>query len=193
MMMRPPMMWGGWMMWSAHPFFWFAFRPMVWGPWWHPWGYPVAVLPPTAQVVNVTNVTNVTNETNITNVTNVTNVVNEFFYDNGVFYQKDDEGFVVVPGPVGVEVSSIPDNYERVTLDDGTVNYFWGGTFYEKSGDGYIVVPPTAGALVTNLPDGGEEVKMGDVILLAYGETHYMPVQVNGRNMYEVVYIEAEE
>lgn len=189
-MMRPPVIWGGFMVWSANPFFWFAFRPFYWGPMWYPWGYPMATIPPAAQVVNVTNVTN---EKNITNVTNVTNVVNEFFYDDGVFYEKDDSGFVVVPGPVGAEVSAIPDNYEKVTLDDGTINYFWGGTYYEKSAKGYTVVPPTAGALVANLPDGGEEVKMGDVILLRYGDTYYQPVQVNGQNRYEVVFIEEEE
>jgi hypothetical protein len=154
---------------------------------WYPWGYTVPMPPPQAQVVNVTNVINETN------VTNVTNVVNEFQYADGVFYQKDDEGWVVVPAPIGVEVSSIPDNYEIVDVGENQVHYYWGGAFFEKTGKGYVVVPPTAGAVVQNLSEGGEEVKIGERTLVRYGETYYQPVQVNGKNMYEIVVIEYEE
>jgi hypothetical protein len=190
MMMRPPFMWGGMRVFAFHPFFFFAFRPFFWGPMWHPWGFWMPMPPPQAQVVNVTNVTN---ETNITNVTNVTNVVNEFQYADGVFYQKDDDGWVVVPAPIGAEVSSIPDNYEIVKLEDNEINYYWGGAFYEKTANGYVVVPPTAGALVENLSEGGEEVKVGERTLVRYGETYYQPVQVNGKNMYEIVVLEYED
>lgn len=46
---------------------------------------------------------------------------------DGVFYQKDDDGWVVVPAPIGAEVSSIPDNFEIVKLEGKEVNYYGGG------------------------------------------------------------------
>jgi hypothetical protein len=177
------MMWGGVAIWSHNPFFFHPFHPFMWGPMWHPWGFMVPMPPPQAQVVNVTNITNETN------VTNVTNVITEFQYAEGVFYQKDEEGWLVVPAPIGAEVKSIPDNYEKVILDNNEINYYWGGAFYEKTANGYVVVPPTAGALVQNLSEGGEEVKMGDITYVRLGSTYYQPVQVKGKNMYEVVTI----
>ena len=187
MMMRPPFMWGGMRVFAFHSFFWFPFSPFFWGPMWHPWGFQTPMLPPQSQVVNVVN------ETNITNVTNVTNVINEYHYFDGVFYQKDDEGYVVVPAPIGAEVSSIPDNFEKVQVDENEYNYYWGGAYFEETPNGFRVVPPAAGTLVENLSEGGEEVKIGERTLIRFGETYYQPVQVNGKNMYEVVYIEIDE
>ncbi|MGY6743095.1 MAG: DUF6515 family protein [Cecembia sp.] len=190
MMMRPPFMWGGMRVFAFHSFFWFPFRPFFWGPMWHPWGFHTPMLPPQAQVVNVVNETNITN---VTNVTNVTNIINEYHYVDGVFYQKDDEGYVVVPAPIGAEVSRIPENFERVEVGENEYNFYWGGAYFEETANGFRVVPPVAGTLVENLSEGGEEVKIGDRTLIRFGETYYQPVQVNGRNMYEVVYIELDD
>jgi hypothetical protein len=188
MMMRPPFMWGGMGVFAFHPFVFFPLRPMFWGPMWHPWGFHQPMPPPQSQVV-----TTVMNETNITNVTNVTNVVNEYHYAAGVFWQKDDDGYVVVPAPISAKVKTIPDNYEKVKVGDNEYHYYWGGAFFEKKGDVYEVVPPTAGALVENLSEGGEEVKIGDRVLYRFGETYFQPVQVDGKNMYEIVFIEYDE
>jgi hypothetical protein len=43
------------------------------------------------------------------------------------------------------------------------------------------------------LPEGGEEVKLGDVTYVKVGETYYQPIQKNGKNMYEVVDVEADK
>lgn len=51
---------------------------------------------------------------------------------DGVFYQKDDDGWVVVPAPIGAEVSSIPDNFEIVKLEGKEVNYYGGGAHSMK-------------------------------------------------------------
>jgi hypothetical protein len=193
MMMRPPFMWGGMSVFMFRPFFFFPFAPMFWGPMWHPWGFHAPMPPPQSQVVNVRNETNVFNETNVTNITNVTNVVNEFQYFEGVFYQKDDEGYVVVPAPLGASVKSIPDNYEKVEVGENEFHYYWGGAFYEKKGNEFIVVAPTAGALVSNISEGGEEVKLGEKVMYRFGETYYMPVQVDGKNMYEIVFLEYDD
>ena len=183
-------MWGGMRVFAFHSFFWFPFRPFFWGPMWYPWGFYTPMLPPQTQVVNVVNETNITN---VTNVTNVNNIINEYHYVDGVFYQKDDEGYVVVPAPIGAEVSRIPDNFERVEVSENEYNFYWGGAYFEETANGFRVVPPVAGTLVENLSEGGEEVKIGDRTLIRFGETYYQPVQVNGKNMYEVVYIEIEE
>lgn len=190
MMMRPPFMWGGMRVFAFHSFFWFPFRPMFWGPMWHPWGFYTPMLPPQAQVVNVVNETNITN---VTNVTNVTNIIHEYHYVDGIFYLKDAEGYVVVPAPIGAEVSRIPDNFEKVEVGENEYNFYWGGAYFEETATGFKVVAPVAGTLVENLSEGGEEVKIGDRTFIRFGETYYQPVQVNGKNMYEVVYIEIEE
>ena len=80
-----------------------------------------------------------------------------------------------------------------MVVNETTNNYYYGGTYYEKSKDGYTVVPPTAGTIVDNLPEGGEEVKIGDVTYVKYGETYYQPVQVDGKNKYEVVDVEKDK
>jgi hypothetical protein len=51
-------------------------------------------------------------------------------------------------------------------------------------------VAPPAGAVVDNLPEGGEEVKIGEQTYVKYGETYYAPVQVDGKDKYEVVQVE---
>ncbi|WP_211345593.1 DUF6515 family protein [Paraflavitalea soli] len=69
-------------------------------------------------------------------------------------------------------------------------SYYYGGAYYEKSGSGYKAVAPPAGAVVDNLPAGGEEVKIGDQTYVKVGETYYQPVQVDGKNKYEVSQVE---
>lgn len=114
----------------------------------------------------------------------------EYWYDEGVFYLKADGGYTVVSAPLGAKIKTLPKGYETVTLDDNTKNYYYGGTFYEKTSAGYTVVAPIAGSVVSNVSEGGEEVKMGDVTYVKLGETYYQPIQMNGKNMYEVVDVE---
>jgi hypothetical protein len=117
----------------------------------------------------------------------------EYWYDEGVFYLKSEEGYTAVAGPIGAVVSKIPSGFETVKLDEGTVNYYYGGTFYKKDPKGYKVVAPTAGAVVENLPDGGEEVEMGDVKFVKLGEIYFQPIQQNGKNAYEIVSVEDDK
>ncbi|WP_373523087.1 DUF6515 family protein [Aquiflexum sp.] len=85
------------------------------------------------------------------------------------------------------------DFYPNLIITRSKIEFYRGGVFFEKTANGFVVVPPTADTLVENLSDGGEEIKIGDRTLIRFGETYYQPVQVNGRNMYGVVYIEEEE
>jgi Family of unknown function (DUF6515) len=80
-----------------------------------------------------------------------------------------------------------------VVVNETTNNYYYGGTYYEKSEKGYTVVAPTAGTVVENLPEGGKEEKIGDITYVKVGETYYQPISKDGKDMYEVVLIEAEK
>jgi Family of unknown function (DUF6515) len=119
----------------------------------------------------------------------------EYYYDQGVFYLKEKGGYTVVAAPVGALIKTLPSGYETVVVDEtsGVKNYYWGGTFYEKVSNGYKVVPPTSGTIVEHISDGGEEVKLGDITYVKLGETYYQPVQLNGKNVYEVVDVEEDK
>jgi len=116
----------------------------------------------------------------------------EYHYDDGNYYIKTDKGYEVVQAPVGATVNNIPESAEQVQVGD-TYNYYYGGAYYDKSAEGYTVVPATAGTIVPALPDGGEEVKVGDRTYVKFGDTYYQPVQVDGKDMYEIVEVKEEE
>lgn len=164
---RPPYRYGGFSFYAYRPYYYHPYRPFYWGPVWHPWGFFVATLAATAIIISVEN--------------------QQYHYDQGVYYIESDGGYTVVQAPVGATIKVLPENSQTVVVNETTNNYYYGGTYYEKSSDGYTVVPPTSGTIVENLPEGGEEVKIGDVTYVQYGETYYQPVQVDGKDMYEVV------
>jgi len=169
---RPPYVWGGFRFYAYHPYYYHPYRPYYWGPVWHPWGFFIAALTATAIVITIEN--------------------QQYHYDQGVYYVESDGGYTVVQAPVGATIKVLPEGSETVVVNETTNNYYYGGTYYEKSDGGYTVVPPTSGTLVENLPEGGEEVKVGDVTYVKYGETYYQPVQVDGKDMYEVVDVQEE-
>jgi hypothetical protein len=111
----------------------------------------------------------------------------EYHYENGNYYMKTEDGFVAVQAPVGAQVPEIPKEAQKIEN-----NYYYGGAFYEQNSDGYIVVPATAGTIVPNLPEGGEETKIGDNTYVKFGETYYQPIQVDGKNMYEIVEVKED-
>lgn len=169
---RPPYRYGGYRYNCYHPYYPRPYTPYYWGPVWHPWGFFVATLAVTAIVVSVEN--------------------EKYHYDQGVWYAPSNGGYTAVPAPVGATINNIPSGAE--TVNTGTVNnYYYGGTYYQKDGSSYKVVPPTAGTVVDNLPEGGEEVTIGDVKYVKFGETYYQPVQVDGKNKYEVVLVEKDK
>ncbi|MCM5663724.1 DUF6515 family protein [Galbibacter mesophilus] len=174
---RPPYRYGGFGFYCYHPYYYHPFRPFYWGPIWHPWGFFVASLATTAIIVSIEN------------------DANEYYYDQGNYYNKVEDGYTVIQAPVGATIKVLPDGYEVVEQGGSgstTNNYYYGGAYYEKTGDGYTVVPPTAGTIVENLPEGAEEVRVGDQTYVKYGETYYQPVQVDGKNMYEVAEVKEE-
>lgn len=170
---RPPYYYGGYRYYSYHPYHYHPYRPYYWGPVWHPWGFFVATVAVTAIIVSVNN--------------------QPYYYDSGVYYVQSGNGYTVIQAPVGATITTLPPNSQTVIVNETTNNYYYGGTYYEKSDEGYTVVPPTAGTVVENLPEGGDEVKIGDVTYVKYGETYYQPIELDGKNMYEVVNVEEDK
>ena len=99
----------------------------------------------------------------------------------------------MVSAPVGGTITTLPPNAQTVVVNETVNNYYYGGDFYEKNEKGYSVVPATAGTIVPNLPEGGKEVKVGDQTYVQFGEIFYQPIQVEGKNMYEIVEVKKED
>jgi hypothetical protein len=219
---RPPYRYGGHVYFCYHPYYYHPYRPFVWGPMWHPWGFFVATLATTAIIVSIVDNDlpdypvainsnypgssselswiesfpsgpNVLISNNMEDAFKNVPLGQDYYYDEGIFYQKMDGGYTVVAGPVGATVPKLPNGYEMAKLDDGTTNYYYAGTFYEKTSKGYTVVSPTAGTVVEHLPDGGEEVKMGDITYVKLGEIYFQPIQQDGKNVYEIASVEEDK
>ena len=175
---RPPYVWGGFHFYCHSPYYWHPYRPYYWGPVWHPWGFFVATLATTAIIVSVTSDSG--NQ-------------EDYHYEEGNYYLRTEDGFEVVQAPVGATVGEIPETAQKVEVTENTYNYYYGGAYYEKNAEGYTVVPATAGTIVPHLPEGGEEVKVGDRTYVQFGETYYQPIQVDGKDMYEIVEVKPED
>ncbi|WP_439488227.1 DUF6515 family protein [Algoriphagus sp.] len=167
---RPPYVWGGYRFSCFRPYYYHPYTPFYWGPMWHPWGFFIATLATTAIIVSVEN--------------------QQYHYDQGVFYEESDGGYVVVEAPQGATVKVIPSDAQTVEVSPTVNNYYYGGTYYQMENGEYTVVPPPAGAIVDKLPEGAEEVKVGDQTYVKYGDTYYLPVQVDGENAYEIAQVE---
>lgn len=170
---RPPYHYGGFHFYAFRPYYYHPYTPFYWGPVWHPWGFFITTLAATAIIISVEN--------------------QHYHYDQGVYYQQTDGGYTVVQAPVGATVEELPNETQVVEVNETTNNYYYGGAFYEKSEEGYTVVPATAGTIVPALPEGGEEVRMGEQTFVKFGDTYYQPVQVDGKDMYEIVEVKEAE
>ena len=169
---RPPYFYGGFGFSCFRPYYYHPYMPFYWGPVWHPLGFFVATIATTAIIVSVES--------------------QQYHYDQGLFYVQDGDGYVVVEAPQGAVVTVIPSEAKEVEVSPAVINYYYGNTYYEKSDGGYTVVPPPAGAIVDVLPEGGEEVKVGEETYVKIGDTYYLPVQVDGKDMYEIAQVEPE-
>ena len=102
------------------------------------------------------------------------------------------EGYTVVPAPVNVVVVELPEGYELVPSDNITY-YSFGGAFSATTRDGYKVINAPDGAIITNIPEGAEEVEIGDQNYVVYNEIYYQPMTQDGKDVYQVVAMEANE
>jgi hypothetical protein len=152
----------------VHAYAYHPYHPYYWGHNWHPLGYFAASLARDAFLLSVAN--------------------QQFYYDEGVYYQPSANGYSVVPAPIGAMVSSLPPGYET-TMVGNDYYYYYGGAFYIDTGNGYQVVQAPYGAVITQIPDGAIQQDINGQTYLVYNNTYYQPVSENGTDAYEVVQV----
>ncbi|RKZ66452.1 MAG: hypothetical protein DRQ48_10755 [Gammaproteobacteria bacterium] len=116
----------------------------------------------------------------------------QYHYDNGVYYTQSSGGYTVVNPPTNIVVNTLPEGAENITLDGASYMYF-GGAFYIKENGKYKVIDAPDGAVITNIPEGAEEVEIEDEKYVFYNYTYFKPFSQNGKDMYQVVVMEAAE
>jgi hypothetical protein len=152
----------------AHAYAYHPYHPYYWGHNWHPLGYFAVSLARDVFLFSIAN--------------------QQYYYDQGVYYQPTTGGYAVVAAPVGASVSFLPPGYET-TMVGNDYYYYYGGTFYIDTGNGYQVVQAPFGAVVTQIPDGAVQQDINGQTYLFYNNTYYQPVSLNGVDAYEVVQV----
>jgi hypothetical protein len=109
-----------------------------------------------------------------------------YYYYDGVYYQSNPTGYVVVAPPTGVFVPVLPTG--AVALSVGGTTYFYGGgAYYLPQGNGFVVVPPPLGITVAELPPGATPVILNGVNYYLGGGTYYLAVMQGGVTVYMTV------
>ncbi len=149
-----------------HAYAYHPYHPYYWGNNWHPIGFIAASLAADAYLFSLAN--------------------QQYYYDDGVYYEPSSGGYSVVPAPIGATVSSLPTGYET-TMVGNDYYYYYGGAFYIDTGTNYQVVAAPVGAVVTQIPDGAVEQQINGQDYLVFNNTYYQPITENGQDAYEVV------
>lgn len=108
------------------------------------------------------------------------------YYNDGVFYQQNTDGYITITPPVGYAVPSIPQNSVMLMCNDNTY-YYYNGTFYQKQNNNYIVVSPPIGCIVYNLPSDAQEINHNGLVYYYYNGTYYQPINDNNNPAYQII------
>lgn len=111
---------------------------------------------------------------------------NPFYYYNGVFYEPQASGYVVVSPPLGAVVAQLPPGAEGIPIGPN-IYYYAGGAFYLQQPQGFVVVAPPLGATVPELPPGATPVTINGMVYYQADGVYFMPVMQNGTTVYTVV------
>ncbi len=152
----------------VHAYSYHPYHPYYWGHNWHPYGYFAASLATDAFLISLAN--------------------QQYYYDDGVYYQPYSGGYTVVAAPIGAIVGSLPPGYETTMVGNDTY-FYYGGVFYIYTGSGYQVVAAPIGAVVTQIPDGAVQQDIDGQTYLVYNNTYYQPITQDGQDAYEVVQV----
>jgi hypothetical protein len=151
---------------TYRPYAYHPYHPYRWGASWHPIGFFLASLAADAYLFSLAG--------------------QNYYYDDGVYYEPSNGGYDAVAAPIGATVSSLPPGYETVMVGDDYF-YYYGGTFYINTGQSYQVVQAPAGAIVSEVPDGATQQTIDGQDYLVYNNTYYQPVSSDGQDAYQVV------
>ncbi len=65
-----------------------------------------------------------------------------YYYDQGTFYQQDEQGqYVAVAPPIGIIISALPANAGQISVN-GQIYWRYKGIFYVQGAQGFQVVAP---------------------------------------------------
>lgn len=104
----------------------------------------------------------------------------DYFYYEGVYYDNEPSGYVVVNAPVDADIPDLPPGTETVEMN-GTVYYYAAGAFYVQQADGsYVVVAPPMGVTVAELPPDAVQVAINGTAYYQADGTYYLAVMQNG-------------
>lgn len=118
------------------------------------------------------------------NVSNKT----QYYYGNGTFYIDYSGGYIVVEGPIGYTVPSIPYNSLRLNYKGNTYYYFSGNFFVKNTDDYYQTVKPPIGIILPLMPANSIMTNDGNGnIVYQYGHTYYQPINRKGQLYYQVI------
>ena len=165
---RPPVVYGGRRYRCYHPYYFHPYRPFVWGPMWHPWGFFIATLATTAIIVSI-----VDNDIDMPGAFDMAS--------NGAsgFGLYPGENQFILSGPAFYLYRDSPDytntqNVNERLAFDGEY-YYDQGVFYLKGNGGYTVVSAPLGAKIKTLPSGYETVSVDEssTKYYYYGGTFY--------------------
>jgi hypothetical protein len=111
----------------------------------------------------------------------------DYRYNNGIYYRRYNNSFIVTAPPIGIFINIMPFGYRQIYVQNRTY-YYYNGSYYDYRDDNYYVVSPPVGAVVESIPDGYETLTIDGETYYAVDGAQYKPVvQDNGEIWYEVV------
>jgi len=97
-----------------------------------------------------------------------------YYYLGGFYYQETPSGYVVVPGPRGAIITSLPGP-SRTIVYDNTDYYYYNNTYYVKQPTGYTVVTPPPSVVSSN-PPAVEAPEKTVIVTVPNPNGSYIPV-----------------
>jgi hypothetical protein len=111
----------------------------------------------------------------------------DYYYYEGVYYDDEPSGYVVIDAPVDADIPDLPPGAETVEAD-GTVYYYADGAFYVQQSDGsYVVVAAPMGVTVSLLPSDAVQIGINGTTYYQADGTYYLPVMQDGVTAYLTV------
>lgn len=152
---RPPMVYGGRRYRCYHPFYFHPYRPFVWGPRWHPWGFFVATLATTAIIVSIVD--------NDMDMPGDFDMASNDILGGGIYPGNN---MSLRSGPAFMSYRENEEYFNNRIIKDKLIvdgeYYYDEGVFYLKGNGGYTVVSAPLGAKIKTLPSGYETVSIDD-------------------------------
>ncbi len=109
-----------------------------------------------------------------------------YFYYQGVYYQQEPSGYMVVTPPIGAVVPELPPGAEPIYVGT-TVYYYAAGAFYVQEPQGFLVVVPPPGITVPYLPSGAVETNINGQLYYQADGAYFLPVMQDGTTAYLTV------